>query len=40
LFEKLILALQKESFSEKEIKQLLAKNPERAFEIKIRKLEQ
>jgi phosphotriesterase-related protein len=36
LFEKLIPALQKDGFSEKEIRQLLVINPAKAFEIKIR----
>lgn len=36
LFEKLIPALRKENFTEKEINQLLVINPARAFEVKIR----
>lgn len=38
LFEKLILLLQNESFSEKEIHQLLVSNPAEAFTIKVRKI--
>jgi phosphotriesterase-related protein len=36
LFEKLIPALRRENFSEKEIDELLVINPAKAFEIKIR----
>jgi phosphotriesterase-related protein len=39
LFEKLLPALRKEKFSEKEINQLLVINPARAFEIKVRRKE-
>jgi phosphotriesterase-related protein len=39
LFEKLIPALKGEKFTEKEIHQLLADNPAKAFEIKIRRYE-
>jgi phosphotriesterase-related protein len=39
LFEKLVPALQKDGFSDKEIRQLLVLNPAKAFEIKVRKIE-
>jgi len=38
LFEKLVPELKKEGFTEKEIKLILEKNPQRAFTVKIRKL--